>query len=88
MNYATQHWKILKRVNISKDPGLRGISSKFLKDGAEVSVLPLRNIDNLSIKQSLLPEQCKIAEIPYLKKALRVTRKITSPSHCYLLCLR
>ena len=76
-------------MNSLKAPSLDGISSKFLKDGAEVLALPLRNLVNLFIKQSLFPDQCKIDELClYLKKPLRVTRKITDPSHCYLLCLR
>ena len=42
---------------------LDGISSKFLKDGAEVLALPLCNLVNLSIKQSLFPDECKIAKL-------------------------
>ena len=46
-----------------------GISSNFLKDGAEVLVLPLCNLVNLSRKQSLLPDQGKIAKLkPLFKK--------------------
>ena len=35
------------------------ISSEFLKDGTDVLALPLCNLVNLSIKQSLFPDQCK-----------------------------
>ena len=81
--------KILACLDSSKAPGLDGISSKFLKDGAEVLAIPLCNLVNLSMKQSLFPGQCKIAKPKRLfKKALRVARKITGTSHCYLLCLR
>ena len=46
-----------------------GIFSKFLKDGAEVLALTLCNLVNLSIKQSLFPDQCKIAKLkPLFKK--------------------
>ena len=47
--------KILACLDSSKAPGLDEISSKFLKDGAEVLALPLCNLVNLSIKQSLFP---------------------------------
>ena len=50
-------------------PSLDGISSNFLKDGAEVLAFPLCNLVNLSGKQSLLPDQGKIAKLkPLFKK--------------------
>ena len=52
--------KILACLKSSKALGLDGISSKSLKDDAEVLALPLCNLVNLSIKQSLFPDQCKI----------------------------
>ena len=72
-------------------PSLDGISSNFLKDGAEVLAFPLCNLVNLSGKQSLLPDQGKIAKLKPLfkKKGLRrVTGKIIDSSYYYLLCLR
>ena len=61
--------KILACLDSSKAPGLDKISSKFLKDGAVVLALPLCNVVNLSIKQSLFPDQCKIAKLkPLFKK--------------------
>ena len=45
--------KILACLDASKVPDLEGTSSTSLKDGAEVLVLPLCNLVNLSIKQSL-----------------------------------
>ena len=55
---------------------------KFLKDGAEVVVLSLCSLVKISIKQSLFPDQPKIAKLKfYLEKALRVTRKIKGSSH-------
>ena len=45
-----------------------GISSKFLKDCAEVIAVPLCNLVNLSIKQSLFPDQCKITKLKHLFK--------------------
>ena len=77
--------KTLAYLDASKVLGLNRISSKFLKDTAEA----LHNPVNFSIKQSLFPDQSKIANLKSLfKKALRMTRKITGPSHCCLLCLR
>ena len=61
--------KILACFDSSKAPGLDELSSKFLKDGAEVLPLPLCNLVNLSIKQSLFPDQCKFAKLkPLFKK--------------------
>ena len=77
--------KTLAYLDASKVLGLNRISSKFLKDTAEA----LHNPVNFSIKQSLFPDQSKIANLKSLfKKALRMTRKITGPSYCCLLCLR
>ena len=42
--------KILLSLDTSKAAGMDQIPSKVLRDGAEVLVLPLRNIINLSIK--------------------------------------
>ena len=61
--------KILTCQDASKAPSLDGISSNFLKDGAEVLAFPLCNLVNLSGKQSLLPDQGKIAKLkPLFKK--------------------
>ena len=55
--------QILACLDSSKVPGFDEISSKFFKDGAEVLALPLCNLVNLSMKQSLFPDQCKIAKL-------------------------
>ena len=55
--------KILTCQDASKAPSLDGTSSNFLKDRAEVLALPLCNLVNLSITQSLLPDQGKIAKL-------------------------
>ena len=60
--------KILAQLDLSKSPGLGGISSTFLKDGAEVLALPLFNLVNLSIKQYLFPDQCKSSKLKLLFK--------------------
>ena len=81
--------KNLACLNDSKVPALDRISSKFLKDDAEVLALPLYNFVNLSIMQSLFPDQCKIAKLkPLFKRGPKSDPKIAGPSYCYLLCLR
>ena len=93
MNYAIvileTITKILACLDTSKDSGLDRIFLKFLKDGAEVLVLLLYNPVNLSIKQSLFPDQYKVVKLkPLFKKGSKSDPKNYSPSHCYLLCLR
>ena len=57
-----------------------GISSKFLKDGAEVLALPLCKFVNLPIKQSLFPDQSKIAKLrPLFKKGSKSDPKNYRP---------
>ena len=56
------------------------IPVKFLRDGAEVLSLPLRNIITLSIKLSTLAEECKIAKLnPIFKKGARTDPKNYRP---------
>ena len=64
--------KILLSLDTSKVTGMDQKPSKFLRDGAEVLALPLKNIINLSIKLSTFPEECKIAKLkPTFKKGTR-----------------
>ena len=58
-----------------------GISSKnFRDDGAEVLALPLCNHVNLSIKQSLITDQCKIPKLkPLFKKGSKSDPKNYRP---------
>ena len=60
--------RILSCLNASKATGLERISSKFLKDGAQILPLPLCNLVNFLIKQSLFLDQCKIAKLKALFK--------------------
>ena len=60
--------RILACLDASKAAGLDGISSKYLKDAAEVLVLPLCGLVNLSIKRPLFPDQCKIAKLKFLSR--------------------
>ena len=79
--------KVLAFLNA---PSLDVISSGSFKDGTEVLSLPLCNLVNLSMKQSLIIDQYKIAKLmlQLKKNALRETRKITDPSYLSLLYLR
>ena len=60
--------RILSCLNASKATGLERISSKFLKGGAQILPLPLCNLVNFLIKQSLFLDQCKIAKLKALFK--------------------
>ena len=67
-------------MDSSKAPGLDEISSKFLKDGAEVLALPLCNVVNLFMKQYLFPDQCKVAKLkPLFKKGSKSGTKNYRP---------
>ena len=69
--------KILACLDASKVPGLAGMSSKILENGAEVLALPLCNSVNLSIKQFLFLDQGKIAKLkPLFKKGSKSDPKI------------
>ena len=62
---------ILSFLNTFKAPGFNEMSLKFLKDGAEVLALPLCNLVNWPMKQSLFSDKCKIVKLqPVFKKML------------------
>ena len=64
--------KILLSHDTSKAAGMDQIPAKFLRNGAEVLALPLRNIINLSIKESTFPEEYTIAKSqPIFKKGTK-----------------
>ena len=52
--------KILISLNTGKAAGMNQIPAKFLRDDAEVSALPLRNIIKLSIKLPNHPSHRKV----------------------------
>ena len=54
-NVSEEVEKIFLSVNTSKAPGMDLIPVKYLRDGAEVFALSLRNIINISIKLSTFP---------------------------------
>ena len=73
--------KILACLESSKAHGFDEISSNFFKDGAEVLALPLCSVVNLSIKQSLFPDQCKITKLrPLFKKVSKFDSKNYRPT--------
>ena len=68
--------KILLILDTSKAAGMDQIPAKFLRDGAEVLALRLRNVTNLSVKLSTFPEECKTAKLkPIFKKCARTAPK-------------
>ena len=72
--------KILASLDSTKAHGLDRISSKYLKDGAEVLALPLCNLVNLSTKQYLFTDQCKIGNLmPPFKKGSKSDPKNYRP---------
>ena len=72
--------KILHSLDTSKAAGMNQIPAKFLRNGAEVLALPLRNIINLSIKLSTFREKCNIAKLkPIFKKRARADPKNYRP---------
>ena len=71
--------KIFASLDSSKAPGLDGISSKLLKDGTEILTLTLCNLINLSIKESLFPDQHKTAKLKPLKKGSKSNPKNYRP---------
>ena len=55
---------VIENILLSLDTNkVAGIEDKFLRDGAEVLVLPLTSIINLSMKLSTFSEECKIAKL-------------------------
>ena len=72
--------KILKALKGKKSYGLDGITSEFLKIGAEVLAIPLTWIINTSITTGKFPEDWKISKIiPLFKKGNRRTTKNYRP---------
>ena len=60
--------KELKALNENKSTGLDDISSRFLKDGADILCIPILHIVNLSLTNSTVPSDFKKARITPLYK--------------------
>ena len=69
--------KTLLNLDISKATEMDQIVAKFLRNGAEILALPLRNIINLSIKLSTFPGKCKIENLLYSKNVQVLIPKTT-----------
>ena len=54
---------ILKGLNPSKAAGIDNLFGKFIKDGADILVISISKLCNLSIKLSSFPRSCKIAKV-------------------------
>ena len=76
---VTRIWEqILVSIDNSKETDQ--IPAKFLRDGAEVLALLLKNIINWSITLLTFPEKCKIAKLkPIFNKGARADPKIYRP---------
>ena len=62
------------------------IPATFLRDGAVVLALLMRNIINLSVKLSTFPEECKIAKLkPIFNKGARTDPRNYRPISLLLL---
>ena len=59
---------LLKSWNVNKAAGIRNVSGRLLKDGADVLGIPITQICNLSIKLSHFPKDCKAAKLKTLYK--------------------
>ena len=61
--------KYLNALSVDKATGLDGLLSRFVRDSAFIIVYPLTHIINLSIIQSVVPDDVKSARVvPLLKK--------------------
>ena len=61
--------KYLNALSVDKATGLDGLLSRFVRDSASIIVCPLTHIINLSIIQSVVPDDVKSARVvPLLKK--------------------
>ena len=59
---------LLENCDINKAAGIDDLSSRFLKNGADILTMPVTQIYNLSIKFSHFPKDCKVAKIKLLYK--------------------
>ena len=57
-----------KNCSINKAAGSDDLYGRFLKDGADILIMPITQICNLSIKFSHFPKDCKVAKLKPLYK--------------------
>ena len=79
---------ILLSFNNSNKAEIDQIPTKLIEDGADVLIVSLKNMKNVSIKVPTFPWDCKVAKlIPIFKKCSRADLKTTGLfcfCHCYL----
>ena len=69
--------KIMTNIESSKATGVYKLSSRFLKDGANILAKPISTLCNLSISQGVFPNPCNVTKLkPIFKKG-----KKTDPSN-------
>ena len=61
-------FNLLQKINPNKSVGIDNLGGRFLKDGAKVLAKSLTQLFNLSIKNSVFPDKCKIAKLKPLYK--------------------
>ena len=67
---------LLKNCDTGKAAGIDDLFGRFLKDGADISTIPITQICNLSIKLSHSPKDCKVAKLkPVYKKGTKTYPK-------------
>ena len=72
--------KLLKNVKVNEAADMGNISGRFLKDGADITAIPVTQICNLSIKLSHFPNNCKLAKLkPLYKKGSKTDPKNFRP---------
>ena len=59
---------ILKELKTRKATEIVNLSGRFLKDRSKVLATPIVQICNLSIKLSMIPDECKITKLKPLYK--------------------
>ena len=73
-------FKILKKIDESKAPGINDLSGIFLKHGASLLAMPIIQLCSLSIFSSRFPDTCKIAKLrPLFKKGSKTNSKTCRP---------
>ena len=75
-------FNLLKNCSVRKASGIDNLFGKFLKDGADVTAIPIMQICNISIKLSHFLKDCKVAKLlPIVSKTIE---KINDQSMDYL----
>ena len=65
--------KIMTNIESSKAAGVDKLSSRFLKDGANILAKPISALCNLSVSQGVFPSAFKVAKLkPIFKKAKKI----------------